>query len=112
MVMERENQMYVQQVMNVNRRICAACPGHAWSEMYVISCVQEVGLAVVSSSFCHSPEIWCKVHLSSSGVLPILWLLISCIFLIFGSAPKCAYKIVVAVPTKNRLAFSPPDFEG
>jgi hypothetical protein len=26
--------------------------------------------------------------------------------------PKCAYKIVVAVPTKNRLAFSPPDFEG
>jgi hypothetical protein len=48
MVMGKENQMYVWQVVKINRRICAACPGH------VISCVQEVGLAVVSSTCCHN----------------------------------------------------------
>lgn len=43
---------------------------------------------------------------------PIHWLLISCIIFVFGAAPKYAYKIVVAVLTRNRLAFSPLDFEG
>jgi hypothetical protein len=67
--------------VKINHRIHAACPGHAWSEMHVVPCMQEVGLPVVSSSCCHDPEAWCEVHLSLGGVLSIPWLLISCIFL-------------------------------
>jgi len=93
-------------VVKINRRICAA--SRLVRDVRDLLCVREVGLAVVSSSCYHSLETWCKMHLSSSGVLPILYLLISCIFLAFGSAPTCDYKIAVAVSTKNRLAFSPP----
>jgi hypothetical protein len=72
----------------------------------------RIWAAIVSSSCCHNLEAWREVHLSSSGVLLIPYPLISGIFLVFGAAPKYAYKIVVTIPTKNRLVFSPLDFEG
>jgi hypothetical protein len=97
--------------VKVYHRIHAACPGHAWSEMYVVSCVQEVGLPVVSSSCCQSRSLVRDTSVIKQRP-PIHWLLISCIIFVFGAAPKYAYKIVVAVPTRNRLAFSPLDFEG
>jgi len=89
-------------VVKINRRICAA--SRLVRDVRDLLCVRSWAgscqLIMLSQSR--------NLHLSSSGVLPILYLLISCIFLAFGSAPTCDYKIAVAVSTKNRLAFSPP----
>ena len=101
--MGKENQIYVRQVVKINRRICAACPGHTWSEMYVISCAQKVGLAVVSSSCCHSSR---NLVQGTSVTKRSPSHSLACIFLVFGSAPKCACKIVVAVPTKQACILS------
>jgi hypothetical protein len=49
MVMRKKDQVYVWEVMKINRRIRAPCPGDAWSEMYMISSMQEVWLPILSS---------------------------------------------------------------
>src|ERR1700733_15938330 len=80
--------------------------------MDVVSCMQEVGLPVVSSSCCHNLEAWREVHLSSSGVLLIPYPLISGIFLVFGAAPKYAYKIVVTIPHEKQACILPARLRG
>jgi hypothetical protein len=52
MVMRKKDQVYIRQVMKIHCRIRASGPGHAWSQMYMISCMQEVGLQILSSWYC------------------------------------------------------------